>query len=561
MFNGYSQSGPLVSTVGNTFQSHQNANNISMQHSLVDLYNQQKMQPAHQPVPDDEYRVVTLDSPEFRAFIKKIEVNNNESKHKLSACLLCWGFITFYQKRRHQEHSHYTVTPSYFRDEKTFLGLAQKHSKYLEQPDGGVLVGIFAEQCKIIESSYINAPNRSHAFAQSGARNGGGFANQSVSEIRQVSQQQINQENQIKRLNTMITALYEECKIKERRIIEIEEAMIQMQQLVCGSGGNIKPLTMIGSNSINNDAISSNQFPSQGGVSINQQQQQNLIGAFANKPHQVQNKINIAGCSSKQEKKERQSMIKKQKQSNSQDKDQSKIEEFDISSKFDNTTATGTADDSTLDNKSQTNSSTNEYQLIAKATTQHSIMKDLTTITQEEYDLLDSKYKKLLCQTTRLLYKRNKLTKNNENLYKSVKYLKTVFNQHYKQEVKNQRGLEINDMTSLQIQQLCDPQYDGEIDQLSSDDELINKKVFMVEKEREYRSVKKFVTEARKIRQEKEREERVKIEKEMALKEVRDRFKIVKQQVNKQSVNVKDKNIKEETQNNGDKKVLFQVKR
>eukprot|EP00347_Sterkiella_histriomuscorum_P006485 403352587 len=280
------------------------------------------MQPAHQPVPDDEYRVVTLDSPEFRAFLKKIQ-SNNESKHKLSACLLCWGFITFYQKRTHQNHSHYIVTPAYFRDEKTFLSLAQKHSKYIEQPDGGVLVGVFAEQCKIIESSYTNAPNRCHAFAQSGSRNGGGFANQSVSEIRQVCQQQINQENQIKRLNTMITALYEECKIKERRIIEIEEAMIQMQQLVCGGDGNIKPLTMIGSYSTFQD----NQFPTQ--ISMNQQQQ-NLIGAFANKPHQVQNKINIAGCSSKQEKK---ALIKKQKQSNSQESQTS------VCSKIDNQSA------------------------------------------------------------------------------------------------------------------------------------------------------------------------------------------------------------------------------
>ena len=48
---------------------------------------------------------------------------------KLSVCLLCWGFITFYQKRRHQEHSHYTVTPMYFKDEKSFLDLAQKHGK------------------------------------------------------------------------------------------------------------------------------------------------------------------------------------------------------------------------------------------------------------------------------------------------------------------------------------------------------------------------------------------------------------------------------------------------
>ncbi len=56
----------------------------------------------------------------------------------------------------------------YFKDEKTFLSLAKKHGKLQESTnkDEDTLVAIFAEQCKIIESSYINAPARSTAFAQ-----------------------------------------------------------------------------------------------------------------------------------------------------------------------------------------------------------------------------------------------------------------------------------------------------------------------------------------------------------------------------------------------------------
>jgi hypothetical protein len=105
-------------------------------------------------------------SPEYQLFIKKIELNNStEQKQKISVCLLCWGFITFYQKRRHQEHAHYTVTPMYFKDEATFLSLAKKHGKFHIGGDGETLVAIFADQCKIIESSYVNAPARSTAFA------------------------------------------------------------------------------------------------------------------------------------------------------------------------------------------------------------------------------------------------------------------------------------------------------------------------------------------------------------------------------------------------------------
>ena len=61
--------------------------------------------------------VVSRDSQEYRAFIKKIEQNCQSSDFKLSVCLLCWGFLTYFQKKRHTEHSHYIVTPVYFKNE------------------------------------------------------------------------------------------------------------------------------------------------------------------------------------------------------------------------------------------------------------------------------------------------------------------------------------------------------------------------------------------------------------------------------------------------------------
>lgn len=56
----------------------------------------------------------------------------------------------------------------FFKDEKTFLDLAKKHGKLQDcegKESSQLLVAIFAEQCKIIESSYVNAPARSLAFA------------------------------------------------------------------------------------------------------------------------------------------------------------------------------------------------------------------------------------------------------------------------------------------------------------------------------------------------------------------------------------------------------------
>ena len=55
---------------------------------------------------------------------------------------------------------------------------------------------------------------------------------------------------------------------------------------------------------------------------------------------------------------------------------------------------------------------------------------------QDKFKKLESKYKKLLSQTSKLLYKRNKLEKSNKNLYRSVKYLKTLYNQYFLKETR-----------------------------------------------------------------------------------------------------------------------------
>ena len=66
--------------------------------------------------PYSTIRYVHIESDEFKSFIREIEQNYENNSSKLSACLLCWGFLTSYQKQKHLEHAHYTITPSFFRN-------------------------------------------------------------------------------------------------------------------------------------------------------------------------------------------------------------------------------------------------------------------------------------------------------------------------------------------------------------------------------------------------------------------------------------------------------------
>lgn len=46
--------------------------------------------------PYSTLRYVHIDSDEFKQFIRKLEQNYDHSNTKMSACLLCWGFLTSY---------------------------------------------------------------------------------------------------------------------------------------------------------------------------------------------------------------------------------------------------------------------------------------------------------------------------------------------------------------------------------------------------------------------------------------------------------------------------------
>lgn len=89
---------------------------------------------------------VSIYSREYKEFITKIEMNWESNSTKLSVCLLCWGFLSFSLKKKHMEHSHYTLTPSFVKNEEMFLKLAKKHKRMSEDEQN---VQIFAEKCKV----------------------------------------------------------------------------------------------------------------------------------------------------------------------------------------------------------------------------------------------------------------------------------------------------------------------------------------------------------------------------------------------------------------------------
>ena len=89
---------------------------------------------------------VSIHSKEYKKFITKIEMNWESNSTKLSVCLLWWGFLSFSLKKKHMEHSHYTLTPSFVKNEEMFIKLAKKHKRMSEDEQN---VQIFAEKWKV----------------------------------------------------------------------------------------------------------------------------------------------------------------------------------------------------------------------------------------------------------------------------------------------------------------------------------------------------------------------------------------------------------------------------
>ncbi|CAI2376439.1 unnamed protein product [Moneuplotes crassus] len=158
---------------------------------------------------DTNPRWVSIHSTEYKKFIQKIELNWESNSTKLSVCLLCWGFLSFNLKKKHMEHSHYTLTPSFVKNEEMFLKLAKKHKRMSDDEQN---VQIFAEKCKVINYSapVYGAKKETKSSTQS---------------LYVLCNKQIESESIIKRMSLMVNKLYEESNSKDNRILELQQEL------------------------------------------------------------------------------------------------------------------------------------------------------------------------------------------------------------------------------------------------------------------------------------------------------------------------------------------------
>eukprot|EP00347_Sterkiella_histriomuscorum_P002908 403366330 len=120
---------------------------------------------ANSAKPNTQY--VSTQSDEYKKFIKRIEQNFAIQNFKLSACTYCWGFMTAQQKKRHPEHGPYHITPSYFKDETSFLALCKLHGKLMEigkGPNKQIKVPLFNEQSLNVDQAVFGQPNEQQPF-------------------------------------------------------------------------------------------------------------------------------------------------------------------------------------------------------------------------------------------------------------------------------------------------------------------------------------------------------------------------------------------------------------
>ena len=84
---------------------------------------------------------VTKDSFEYKLFIDRLTSNIIIQSNRF-VCLECWAFIYENEKQFHTEHESYIRPHAYYKDEATFLELAQRNKKV-----DGNQVAIFNNRC------------------------------------------------------------------------------------------------------------------------------------------------------------------------------------------------------------------------------------------------------------------------------------------------------------------------------------------------------------------------------------------------------------------------------
>ncbi|CAI2367593.1 unnamed protein product [Moneuplotes crassus] len=178
---------------------------------------------------------------------------------------MCWGFITSYQKKKHQEHLSYIVTAKDFQDEASYLNLCNFNNKIQ-----GNKIALFSESCNtLISKNYmsVNHKAQSPGLGLGGNVNNQTFAdyfrpsianqfangvqtmdpiiaalpipqvgptaiNFSKDELRTLCKKQQEQENLIESLSSMVTRIVTENETKDTKIHKLESDIGYLSKLL-----------------------------------------------------------------------------------------------------------------------------------------------------------------------------------------------------------------------------------------------------------------------------------------------------------------------------------------
>eukprot|EP00347_Sterkiella_histriomuscorum_P005908 403354811 len=112
---------------------YQDVNNLPADKALKNIkIAKQKQARLNQKYKNQQSEIiqVSMDSQQFKEFIKLLEEPDNHAKPRLPVCLTCWKFITENQKMIHMNNGHQCLGKMEIRSESRFIQLAKDWSKY-----------------------------------------------------------------------------------------------------------------------------------------------------------------------------------------------------------------------------------------------------------------------------------------------------------------------------------------------------------------------------------------------------------------------------------------------
>ncbi|CDW72945.1 UNKNOWN [Stylonychia lemnae] len=189
---------------------------------MYNPYNQNSLNQILQPNTHQNgngFIIVSRNSDEYKSFIAKIE-KNYAGNNKLSACTLCWAFISPLKKRKHAEHEPFMVTASLFKNEECFLQLCQQHGKLNSNKQSVIL---FKDNCQFFGTPQYNPTGGTSVYQ--------GGANPLVN-LKEIVKKGNEQDSQLKRLNNLVSQIRDDFKSEDKKLDKLETQFKILKQQV-----------------------------------------------------------------------------------------------------------------------------------------------------------------------------------------------------------------------------------------------------------------------------------------------------------------------------------------